>query len=740
MRHPWIYCLGVLWLLAMHIGCENRSKELVLGDDYEIAPGFSVRYFAAEPDVIAPVAIDFDEQGRVWVVEMQTYMQNIEGTGEEDPLSRILILEDQDQDGISDRKTVFLDSLKAPRAICLAYGGLLYAEPPNLWFVEIEDDQVGKRTLVDSNYVDAGNIEHQPNGLLLNLDNWIYSANSNLRYRLREGKWERGYTARRGQWGITADEEGRLCYNNNSVLLMGDQVLPQAALLNLYLKPKVSINQVLSPTQDIHPWVPNLVNRGYQSGLLDSLGRIKRASSSCGPCIYLGGEFPADYQGDAFIAIPEGNLIKHLDLTREAGRTTASPSALDTEFLRSRDPFFRPVNLRVGPNGWLYVADMHRGVIQHQAYMTSYLREEILDRKYDTLINQGRILVIKPEGGVGESWPRFSQTSIDQLLTALSSRNAWTRVRAQQELMIREANGLNEKLASLIQNEALPTALHAFWTLEGRGAITDSVLNEALRHSSTALPKAALYLIAKDSLPANKLAWRHLLSDDSPSEILPYLALALPRLIPERKARWQAYLNIAGKGQQDPILDELAFSGLGRSEQSGDEIFWSIAQRESKGLYESIKVAEQKDSPNPMLTRAVHWSDVRTKGLNLFRQYCVSCHGSMGQGQTALAPPLMNSPIIGGSPEELTLVLLHGLRGPLVRGEDTLNYAAHMPGFATNSDLSDRDLVDLMTYLRNAFSRGGQEVSPELVAKMRKKGWPQGTALTEVELDSLLGE
>ncbi|MEM9985431.1 MAG: c-type cytochrome, partial [Bacteroidota bacterium] len=648
------------------------------------------------------------------------------------------ILEVRDKDGVSDRKTVFLDSLKAPRAICLAYDGLLYAEPPNLWFVKIENDQPGQRTLVDSNYVDEGNIEHQPNGLLLNLDNWIYSANSNLRYRLREGQWERGYTSRRGQWGITADEEGRLYYNNNSVLLMGDQVLPQAALLNLYAMPKQSINQVLSPTQDIHPWVPNLVNRGYQKNVLDSLARIQRASSACGPCVYLSSGFPAEYEGDAFVALPEGNSIKHLDLTRENGRATATPSASDTEFLRSRDPFFRPVNLRVGPEGWIYVADMHRGVIQHQAYMTSYLREEILARRYDTAINQGRILVIKPEGGVGETWPRFSQVSTDELITALASNNAWTRVRAQQELITRDTDGLDQRLARMVQREASPSALHAFWTLEGRGAITDSVLNHALAHPSTALPTAALYLIAVDSLVAYDLAWQHLLDNDPQSELLPYLALALPRLVQEREARWQDYLSIAARGQQNPILDELAYSGLGRSEQSDDEIFWSLAQQESQPLYESIKAAEMKNSPNPMLTKAVHWSDVRTKGLSLYRQYCVSCHGARGQGQTALAPPLMESPIIGGPPEGLALVLLHGLGGPLVRRGDTLHYAAQMPGFAANSELSDRDLVDLMAYLRNAFSLANPEVKPQLVAEMRKKGWPQGTALTEVELDSLL--
>src|SRR5690606_20107051 len=106
-------------------------------------------------------------------------------------------------DGTADTRTVFLDSLVLPRALAIVGNGLLVAEPPRLWFVEINHDKPGRKTLVDSLYTEGGNVEHQPNGLLRSMDNWIYSAKSSKRYRFENGRWKKEDTHFRGQWGIT---------------------------------------------------------------------------------------------------------------------------------------------------------------------------------------------------------------------------------------------------------------------------------------------------------------------------------------------------------------------------------------------------------------------------------------------------------------------------------------------------------------------------------------------------------
>jgi hypothetical protein len=279
-------------------------------DKYKIADGFEIQLAASEPLIEAPVAMDFDNQGRIWVVEMRGFMPNLAGTGDHEPNGRITILEDLDKDGRSDHAKVFLDSLVLPRALANVYGGLLYAVPPNLWFVEINNDQPGKRILVDSLYAEGGSQEAQPNGLMMGIDNWIYSANSHFRYQLKDGKWLKEPTSFRGQFGITKDNFGRLYYNYNEIQIAGDYVLPNIFIGNPYMKPKEAINQILTDNQHVYPLHPTTVNRGYAKGILDKDSLLINVTAACGPVLYRGDEFPDDYSLNAFVCEPEANIVK----------------------------------------------------------------------------------------------------------------------------------------------------------------------------------------------------------------------------------------------------------------------------------------------------------------------------------------------------------------------------------------------------------------------------------------------
>jgi hypothetical protein len=192
----------------------------------QIENGFRVHIVATEPLLTSPVAISFDDKGRIWVVEMENYMPDSLGTGEDLPVGKIVILTDKNGDGRMDERKVFLDSLVLPRAICFIENGILVAESPKLWFYEIKNDKPVNKTLVDAAYAEGGNVEHQPNGLIRALDNWIYSAKSTKRYRKLDNKWLIETTHFRGQWGISQDDQGRLFYNNNSENLQGDYFSP----------------------------------------------------------------------------------------------------------------------------------------------------------------------------------------------------------------------------------------------------------------------------------------------------------------------------------------------------------------------------------------------------------------------------------------------------------------------------------------------------------------------------------
>lgn len=204
---------------------------VLLADDslktIKVADGYRLEIAAADPLVGDPVAATFGPDGRLWVVEMRAFMPNPDGKGEDAKVGMVACLEDTDQDGRYDKRTVFVDGLVLPRALALVDDGVLVAEPPHLWFFRDtdRDGKVDRKIEVASDYGAAGNPEHTANGLLWAMDNWIYSANHNVRYRyLGDGKFAQEFTVMRGQWGISQDDAGRLIHNHNSAPLRYDAV------------------------------------------------------------------------------------------------------------------------------------------------------------------------------------------------------------------------------------------------------------------------------------------------------------------------------------------------------------------------------------------------------------------------------------------------------------------------------------------------------------------------------------
>lgn len=152
---------------------------------FRLAPGFRAELVAADPLIGDPIALQFGADGRLWVLEMRGYMPNVDGTGEREPVGVVATLTDSDGDGRYDRRVVFADKLVMPRAISLVGDGVLIAEPPHLWFCrDTNGDGVSdERTEVANDYGNITNPEHNANGLMWALDNWIYSANYTARFR-----------------------------------------------------------------------------------------------------------------------------------------------------------------------------------------------------------------------------------------------------------------------------------------------------------------------------------------------------------------------------------------------------------------------------------------------------------------------------------------------------------------------------------------------------------------------------
>lgn len=466
---------------------------------FQLEPGLKIQLVASEPMIQAPVVVTFDEDGRLWVVEMRGFMPTIDGEGEEKPVGRISVLEDRNGDGTMDHSTIFLDGLVMPRAIALVKGGALVAANNALWLAQDLDGNLKaeSKILLDSTYARNGLPEHTDNGLMLNTDNWIYNAKSRLRYRLVNGKWRRDSTEFRGQWGMSHDDEGRLYYNYNWSQLHGDLVPPNYLSRNKNHTPTTGIDHGFTIDRRIYPIRPNpAVNRGYIPGTLDASGRLLEFTAACSPLVLRGGVFPKEYNGNVFVCEPAGNLIKRNVVDKTGFMVSARDPHPGKEFLASTDERFRPVALTTGPDGALYVADMYRGLIQHGAYVTPYLKEQTLSRKLIQPINRGRIWRIVPADWKPVRPRKLSKVSSAELVAALSHTDGWQRDMAQRLLVERNDKQSIPLLTDLVLNGANQLGrFHALWTLEGLHSTSADLLFTLLTDKNPLVSANALRLL-----------------------------------------------------------------------------------------------------------------------------------------------------------------------------------------------------------------------------------------------------
>ncbi len=733
--------IPLAFTIVMFAACSSSYEETQVSlDNYKIEAGFKLDLVAAEPLLVAPVAMSFDDEGRIWVAEMPSYMANMEGKGEDDPNGSIKILEDRDGDGIMDHTTVFLDSLVLPRALTHVYGGLLYAEPPYLYFAEIENDTPKSRVVVDSMYAADGNPEHQPNGLVMNIDNWIYNAKSNFRYRRSNNVWIKEATTFRGQWGISKDDFGRLYYNDNSTQLIGDYILPNRLTRNEYLTPKHGVHKRLTNDQRVYPLQPTLVNRGYVQGVLDADSLLVDVTASCSPLVYRGGDFPLDYNQNVFVCVPEANLIKRNILSFHGDSTAAKQAWEGKEFLASLDEGFRPVSLANGPEGSMYVVDMHRGVIGHHAYLSPYFKKRVNVSQIDTLVNYGRILKISPEASEPSTFKIDLQK--EHLLASLNHRNGWIRDRAQQRLIQTPVNEYVPMLKTLVLNTEKPLAqLHALYVLEGTGQLSFEFLVKAATSTNPQLVAHALVLLERFIHEDNKEKVLQLFPElqlRNDTTINLYLASTLGYWAQlSKKDFFPLMTRLLEKNSNNGIVKEALLSGLSGLE----EAFLEHLNKTDSSVNDLFKadlamVMDNKssDKKNRIYTRLSLAEDNRTKGAKLFRQICAACHGINGEGMESLAPPLIKSEYVSESAERLALILLHGLSGPVTVNGERYEFNQAMPGLLGNETLTDKDVADIISYVTNGFSEDPKGISTDKIKELRGMKSKSGGEFSEAEL------
>jgi mono/diheme cytochrome c family protein/glucose/arabinose dehydrogenase len=541
---------------------------------FYLPPGYSIELVASEPLVQDPVAIDWDPDGRLWVVEMSGYMRNVSGANERDPVGRVVVLQDENGDGRMDKRTVFADGLVLARSVKVLDRGVLVGEPPNAWLMRDTngDLRMDTKEVVTDQY---GRLEADPqnnaNGFDWSLDNWMYAAASEIMLRLKNGAFEVRRTLRRGQWGVTEDDAGRIYRNTNESALHVDLV-PTAYFArnpNL-LRTRGSYERFADDNPDLNivwPVRPTpATNRAYQFGILRADGSLARFTAVCAPLVYRGDRLPADLYGNVFVVEPAANLVSRIILSDD-GTTLQARKAYDRgEFIASTDERFRPVYLSNAPDGTLYVVDMYRGILEDRLSMTEYLRNQIIARKLEQPIGLGRIYRVVHETtrrDTAHVLGTSSNASPAQLVAALAHPNGWWRENAQRLLVERRPASVAPSLVKLAQSATdWRVRLRALWTLDGIDAIDPATVTRALDDSSRDVRAAAVRLaerwLGRPNHPIHAAVLKRL--QDSDWAVRRQLAASLGAL--PASERNGAIVSLLEAHADDAVTLDAALSGL----------------------------------------------------------------------------------------------------------------------------------------------------------------------------------
>ena len=570
-----------------------------------IAEGFRIELVAAEPLIQDPVVIAFDAAARMWAAEMTSYMPDAYGRGEKEPTGRIVILEDTDSDGRMDKRSVWLDGLVLPRAVLPLRDGALVATPPYLKFYRDTngDGRADKEQLVASDYGNPKqNPEHQANGLLLALDNWVYSANHDARYRWvpdedaaakgdkKAVKWITSRTPTRGQWGLSMDDWGRLYHDSNSDYFRADLVPPHYFPgRNPHYAGQFGVNYQIDKDQTVWPVRPTpAVNRGYRKGFLREDGSLKEFTAACAPCVYRGGALPG-CDGDVFVCEPSAHLVRRAKVTEDGVLLRARNAYDKREFLASTDERFRPVNLHVGPDGALYVVDLYRGILQHVYYLTGYLRELHLRRDMELPVHMGRVYRVTHQSADRRPVEKLDGLATRELVEVLAAPNGWVRDTARRLIVERQDRSVLPLLRKFIGATPDPRAkVQGLWALDGLNGVDRPTLLAALdadaRTVAAAIRLSERFLAGQppDRPPTELLTEVIAAAKSSPAAVRVQCAFTLSAV--DHPLATRAVAELLAQTPDDKVLRDAALSGLAGRELEALELLLadpSFAQRGS---------------------------------------------------------------------------------------------------------------------------------------------------------------
>ncbi|MDF1752191.1 MAG: DUF1080 domain-containing protein [Verrucomicrobiales bacterium] len=463
---------------------------------WKIEEGFEIQLVASEPVVCDPVDVVWDARGQMFVAEMGDYPLP---AGEGEFLSRIRLLSDKDGDGVMDGATTWAGNLDHVQGLLPMDGGLVATTRTAVLFLKDTDGDGTadlRETLFTQN--EPRHNQLQVSSPRWGLDNAIYFNNGlDLKEiypadapdekilassrNIRFDPYAKKLTAigGRGQFGATIDNWNHHFFSTNRNPVIFAVMSEEAAKRN----PFAAISQV---QEDIEPAGAKL--RPLKLSHTTSVAHAGTYTAACGTAVYRGDILP-ELAGNIFVCDPTAQVVTRGKISGKGGSFEVERVVGDHEFLASSDDWARPVNVRNGPDGSLYICDMYRRFIDHARFFPEeFAKSHYMRAGFD----HGRIWRIVPVGG-GPGKAQSLPDDSGALLSLLESENGWQRTHAQRLLM---EKGKSDGAAALLQNTASPEAfVHALWLLQGQGKLDDTAIEMALNHSSDGVVENALAIV-----------------------------------------------------------------------------------------------------------------------------------------------------------------------------------------------------------------------------------------------------
>jgi putative membrane-bound dehydrogenase-like protein len=438
---------------------------------FRVRAGLELELVASEPLVTSPVAIDWGADGRLWVCEMYDYPQGLDNRFQ--PGGRITFLQDTNRDGRYDQSQVFLPGIPFPTGVFAWGSGVLVCAAPDLLYAE-DTDGDGKadrvRTLFSG--FSTENYQARLNGLALGLDGWIYGANGLLgglitnhlsggtvdirgrdfRFRLAPDLSSARFETATGlsQQGRVRDDWDHWFGCDNSTLVHHYPIHDHYVRRN----PRIAgPPPALSPFEEPDPNRLHPISRALER--FNDLDHLNRVTSACGIGLYRDDLLGAEFKGDLFTCEPVHNLVHRLKVVPQGAMVKLRKPEDETgiEFLSSSDNWFRPVQVRTGPDGALWIVDMYRFLMEHPRWISPQ-RLASLDMRAGA--DRGRLYGLRPVGQALRPVRNLTLLSTEDLVVALDSANGTERDRVQLALAQRIGSDSVQALKLLARNASRP--------------------------------------------------------------------------------------------------------------------------------------------------------------------------------------------------------------------------------------------------------------------------------------------